>query len=771
MADSVSGINPFTLNPWTDMEISELDDNKDGVISQSEVLNHWGWLSSRDSDGDVAIGDDFGDGLFGAARKAGMTEQAKDAKELQANMAILTDEFTEQYFTQHSELTDSERTALQSLISSESRQFVAQYILAHQSGPYDMKAVMQEFEEYMTKAIDNNNKALAAVRASVDGYKNNVDSSRDAMLSTAESAMQNNNVTDAEWATVRNKSVQYLMSMILSGNINDDFMKNLNPKYAKDSNWKMAVSYLDKVSTESDPIKIQQYLAQAQKCLVSFLNSIGKDKAVKAINDFAQAQKESAITEKLNTYADNWLETKINSRMSDDEKQRLVNFANTCVGKFLAKLAEDGRLSADIPDAELKAEFTAYLDELKAEFDTTQENLTRSASGHTNDYNNLIAISDAANSNGNVSDEEKEKIVKAATKLIINQMLSNMDDIPLLEQLNPNYKNTADYKTLQSLINQMQNSLDVEEIAKLQAQAEELLNKMLNSYSGDKLVKAIDGTKPVQVSDSTKGSVVYNSSISSDYQANVSRTTSRGSQDEGRLDEIQNMAKADLQAVAESLKAQLKAELGTAYNENEIQKYINDAINDTIALFTKNVRRANGHGNYNVSSSEQAFVFLRRSGTHKGRYVYNVKALTDTFISKFNETSKAKTAAKNDPSLATYDKENVIADSVGNDYLREKDYKDKDKVTAIEQAKTRLQSVKAALKSSLIAEGSKVPAAKIDELIDSALQTTLTDMSWLEYVYDWNDFDYTYKFNIKTLTDTFLDKFDKLYAKEMQNYK
>ena len=192
----------------------------------------------------------------------------------------------------------------------------------------------------------------------------------------------------------------------------------------------------------------------------------------------------------------------------------------------------------------------------------------------------MVSISDAAAANGNISAEEKSNLISSATNLIINQLLNDMENIPVMEGLNADYKNSTDFKTLQTLITNLKASADPDEIAQLKTQAQELVTKMLDAYTGDQLVKAVDSTKPIEVTGATRDNVIYNSALFSEYQANVSRSTSRGKQDDGRLDEIQNMAKADLNTLAESLKAQLKSELGTAYDEAEIQKYINDAIND-----------------------------------------------------------------------------------------------------------------------------------------------------------------------------------------------
>lgn len=420
-------------------------------------------------------------------------------------------------------------------------------------------------------------------------------------------------------------------------------------------------------------------------------------------------------------------------------------------------------------DNEIQAEFSNFITQQKARLDQSQQALTRSASGLESDYQNMVSISDAAAANGNISAEEKSNLISSATNLIINQLLNDMENIPVMEGLNADYKNSTDFKTLQTLITNLKASADPDEIAQLKTQAQELVTKMLDAYTGDQLVKAVDSTKPIEVTGATRDNVIYNSALFSEYQANVSRSTSRGKQDDGRLDEIQNMAKADLNTLAESLKAQLKSELGTAYDEAEIQKYINDAINDTLATFTQNVSRRNGHGNYNTGADEQAFVFLRRSGTSKGRYVYNLQALTNTFLDNFNAASKTKNAAKNDPSQATYDKENVIADSLGNEYNRNVKVKNNDQTALYNTAKAKLQQVAAALKASLIAEGCNVSSTEIDSIVNDSMQETMTTFNfnttkpeglrflskdYFNYISNRNSF------STQELVDTFMNKVD-----------
>ena len=336
----------------------------------------------------------------------------------------------------------------------------------------------------------------------------------------------------------------------------------------------------------------------------------------------------------------------------------------------------------------------------------------------------------------------------------MNQMLMGLDDIILLESLDENYKNSSDYQILKGLVDKIKASVDADELESLMQQAEEKLSEILNSYTGDELADAVDGTKPVQVSDETKTNAIYNSSISSDYYADVTRTSDKVKQkngkDAGAFEAIVEMARTDLQAYAESMKAELKEQLGDRYDESEIQKYIDDAINDTIKMFSDNktTQKNAKRNNYDVASDQYAFVFCKNNRlTKKGRYAYSVQALINAFTSKFNEISSTKQSAKLDTFMANYDRENVIADSVGQDYYYNKpvefsltkndmpftrnEFKENEieelKSQAIEEAKKKLQSIGESLKDSLRAEGADFDESEIDKIINQSIQNIISD--------------------------------------------
>ena len=391
---------------------------------------------------------------------------------------------------------------------------------------------------------------------------------------------------------------------------------------------------------------------------------------------------------------------------------------------------EDGSFET-IMQNQLITEFSNYIATESVKLLELQSNLYTQSTEIDKSYETLIKTTDTAKENGNISSEERENIISSAQKLVLNQLLSGMQSTELLEELG----DSSALSKMTSLVSQIWAEQDPDKLIDLQKQLEELISSTLEKHSTEELLNGVQSIKPIEISEMTKDKAAFNSTISSEYAAGASRSTSRGRQNEDRLKEIQEMAKADLNAYAEALKEQLKAELGAAYDEAEVQKYINDAITDTISLFTQNVVRKNQHGDYTTGVDNQAFVFARRSGTSKGRYVYNVKALIDTFVQFFNIESIAKNAAKIDNSKAIYDKENVVTEALGNDYDRNKSEKiyghKSDKNTyakVIENAKADLKLVAEQIKTSLLAEGVPIDMSKVDEWLDELIMATIQDM-------------------------------------------
>ena len=377
-------------------------------------------------------------------------------------------------------------------------------------------------------------------------------------------------------------------------------------------------------------------------------------------------------------------------------------------------------------------------------------------------YNSVIKVSDEAKANGNVGAEEKAAIVEAATGMVYQQLLADADVIPLLLALNPNYANTSQFTEIKSLIAKIKTSTDYEEINKLVAEVQEKIKKMLDSFSGEQLTVAVDRTKPVEIDSEMKDDALYNSTIGSDYDANVSRSSGYGKQNDDRLKEIQEQAKKDIAAYVESLKAQLKAQLGAGYDEAAIDEIVKSATNDTIALFTENIERYKDD-DYWVDENKIGFCFERRSCTKKGRYCYNLQSLINTFTKFFNEAAKVYNDEKNDPTKITYDKEDVIAASLGNEYTRSEKISSGDKSVVLATAKSKLMTVSLQIQAQLSSKGCKVPTSVITTLLDESMRETLDNIDVFKtHDYDLYFFKNERKFNvnIKAMVDDFMQRFD-----------
>ena len=765
MVDGVN-FNPFTGKIFTNEEIDKLDANKDGTISSEELQANISWLSSNsvDEEGTIDFADDKqktqglkeNDPLMQAAQKAGMSASANDIEDLKRNILILSDEYTESYMTNHPELSSDERKSAQNSISINSNEFINKYIAENPTGPYDMSVVAAEFKSYMDSAEISTSEALGTQNSSSatpEDYINNTEENYEKMLDISKTADENDYVTNNEWSQVKEAAISYLLGTMLSGSTDTEMFSGIRENYENSSYYQLAKGAIEKIQNETDPAKIQELLETAKQNIEKFLDSAGKDNVVDSINDIQNQKEEDRITQNLQSTVDKWLEENIKPDMSDDEKQMLKDFASAMVSKYIETMSEQNALDG-MSESRMAVMFNTYLNNQYRELRNVQQDIDVEENEIQKSYDELVKVSDAGKASGYVSEDEKGEIVDAASKLIMNQMLMGLDDIILLESLDENYKNSSDYQILKGLVDKIKASVDADELESLMQQAEEKLSEILNSYTGDELADAVDGTKPVQVSDETKTNAIYNSSISSDYYADVTRTSDKVKQkngkDAGAFEAIVEMARTDLQAYAESMKAELKEQLGDRYDESEIQKYIDDAINDTIKMFSDNktTQKNAKRNNYDVASDQYAFVFCKNNRlTKKGRYAYSVQALINAFTSKFNEISSTKQSAKLDTFMANYDRENVIADSVGQDYYYNKpvefsltkndmpftrnEFKENEieelKSQAIEEAKKKLQSIGESLKDSLRAEGADFDESEIDKIINQSIQNIISD--------------------------------------------
>lgn len=633
-------------------------------------------------------------------------------------------------------------SAMETYVRSMTETFLEQYLAKQQEITIALTNLRAEYNAYMDDSVaswkTNNEAAMAAME-----YAKGTDSSElySNLMNSAEIALAGNNrFSDKEMTELKDQTVDYILSTMMDGNVDKAMLNGINTKYSVNSNYQKAVVAINKLKSETDPQKQLEYYNEAKENITQFLsyeanaanlktvlaNGVEANKAAKVEAEKAELKED--ILPMVDIYIENYI--KQNPDLSEEEIAQIQQFLNDSLDEFLTD-----EVSGEDKSGRLKTRLTTFLDgkiEQQNAVKAMMDNIKEDPMGL---YDDMNALAKSVMSDKFVSNTEAEKLKDITSDFLINQLLLGADASDLLKNINSRYTTNTDYKNAVSLIKQLQSATNPEEIQELYNEAKAALTNFLGSVSGSDLANAIKNSGPIEVSDEQKNRIIGNSSIGADYTVNVTRTTgkTKTKNKESILEDVQAMALQDMAAIAESLKAELKSSMGTNYDEEKVSDWIADAMTDTLAIFTENAMGKENHasgGNYDLSSDEMSFVWGYRSSIKKhknedGRWTYNVQALANTFIDKFNEVSKNASLNSTDPSSKTYDIENVIGASVGNDYYTNKKYEDDDKTALINRAKATLTSVGTALRSNLTSQGISVD--DIDNIIDDSITETVNE--------------------------------------------
>lgn len=138
-----------------------------------------------------------------------------------------------------------------------------------------------------------------------------------------------------------------------------------------------------------------------------------------------------------------------------------------------------------------------------------------------------------------------------------------------------------------------------------------------------------------------------NSSLNSDYQNDVCRTIggkhrvdndSYQTASSSAVSEFNKLARADLNSYAVVLRKELKEQMGDAYNKDEVDKFIDAAIEKTLKDFTSGQLVGVGHrkeGEGARGYNKLIFNDYGKGRDWNGKYEYSVKSLINTFMTNF----------------------------------------------------------------------------------------------------------------------------------------
>ena len=753
------------------------EDNKTEDTTSTEVDNNT--TTNTDTTTDTTVTDTPAEEV--------PAEPAYTAEE-KAQLEIDLAEYIDQYMEVASEgLSIEEAAAFDDYIKGITGDFVESYLSEH-SGTIDMMDATAAFEEYIMVEAENwkaNNEVAGAQLESL--MSADPTELYNALLDETEYSLQGNNrIGTQETETLKDMASDYIISTMLNGAVDTSLLSGISKNYATNSNYQKAKIAIDKMKNAGDSQTQLEYLNEAKEYLNAFMetgtnqNNL-KNTLISGIDNREnqqlteeKAQLKEDILPMVDVYMEEYIQA--NPDLSEEEINQVYEYLTNSLDEFIES-EYDGEEKA----GRLKTRLQVFLDgkiEQQKEVAAMMEDLKADPTGK---FEELQALADEVLSDKFVSGLEKEDLVAKTSDFLINQMLNDADASDLLKNISSRYSTNEDYQNAKALVDQLKAATDPDEIQELYDKATEAMDAFLNNYEGSDIAKAIQSTGPVEIGDEQKNRVIQNSTIGTDYSANVSRSLGGriATKDKmSKMEEVQAMARADLEAVAASLKEDLKEQLGSNYDEAKVSQWIIDATNDTIAMFTENNYEHDCSGDYNVPSDSQAFVWnyrgsIKKHKNEKGRWSYNVQALTNTFMEKFNETSKLSSTTATDPTQKSYDKENVIANSVGNDYYINKNYTTPDATELINNAKSVLTEVSSALRTNLSQQG--ISVADIDTIIDDAMAETVDEVMGSDTELGINNGSLLkifgagipsnplaktvlYEYNTRDLVDTFLSK-------------
>ena len=706
------------------------EDNKTEDTTSTEVDNNT--TTNTDTTTDTTVTDTPAEEV-----PAEPAYTAEEKAQLENDLA----EYIDQYMEVASEgLSIEEAAAFDDYIKGITGDFVESY-LSERSGTIDMTDATAAFEEYIMVEAENwkaNNEVAGAQLESL--MSADPTELYNALLDETEYSLQGNNrIGTQETETLKDMASDYIISTMLNGAVDTSLLSGISKNYATNSNYQKAKIAIDKMKNAGDSQTQLEYLNEAKEYLNAFMetgtnqNNL-KNTLISGIDNREnqqlteeKAQLKEDILPMVDVYMEEYIQA--NPDLSEEEINQVYEYLTNSLDEFIES-EYDGEEKA----GRLKTRLQVFLDgkiEQQKEVAAMMEDLKADPTGK---FEELQALADEVLSDKFVSGSEKEDLVAKTSDFLINQMLNDADASDLLKNISSRYSTNEDYQNAKALVDQLKAATDPDEIQELYDKATEAMDAFLNNYEGSDIAKAIQSTGPVEIGDEQKNRVIQNSTIGTDYSANVSRSLGGriATKDKmSRMEEVQAMARADLEAVATSLKEDLKEQLGSNYDEAKVSQWIIDATNDTIAMFTENNYEHDCSGDYNVPSDSQAFVWnyrgsIKKHKNEKGRWSYNVQALTNTFMEKFNEASKLSSTTATDPTQKSYDKENVIANSVGNDYYINKNYTTPDATELINNAKSVLTEVSSALRTNLSQQG--ISVADIDTIIDDAMAETVDEV-------------------------------------------
>ena len=470
-------------------------------------------------------------------------------------------------------------------IENQGRSYISNYLQTQKNPPFNVSAAFNEFLPVIKEQITEKQSISQSVKDKTTGLKENVEYNFELLMAAyAEAQGDNGYINSAEYAVVINMAVDYLMGVLLNGDYDNAFFAGIIPPkangsggYSINTDYKTAVSNIQKLANAQTPEDAQKYLNEVDAALRRFLgarNLGGSSKIGTAIENRQQqifyekcAKETGAVKDELcEAYADG------SPKPEKEEVDKYVEFVNAIEAAFIAQYEGDG--------TNIKEEFSDYAQSVIKE----HENVSAILKGldvleekFGAYYNQLLeACKEDGELDNYLDATDRQEVIDQATGYVLSDIVRGNESGNMLVALG--FSKDDRYKEVTSLLKGIENSVTpMDDYNKIR----ELITEMLTEAGANKIFALVEAQEELSNVDIDKNPALTDGLIENTIGEDTKVSLVYTIQGE-KVVWADKEGKDDLNKVFTELEkrvqAAMKEHMGAAYDAKQVSEWFNYSI-------------------------------------------------------------------------------------------------------------------------------------------------------------------------------------------------
>ena len=470
-------------------------------------------------------------------------------------------------------------------IENQGRNYISNYLQTQKNPPFNVSAAFNEFLPVIKEQITEKQSISQSVKDKTTGLKENVEYNFELLMAAyAEAQGDNGYINSAEYAVVINMAVDYLMGVLLNGDYDNAFFAGIIPPkangsggYSINTDYKTAVSNIQKLANAQTPEDAQKYLNEVDAALRRFLgarNLGGSSKIGTAIENRQQQIFYEKCTKETGAVKDELCEAYADGspKPEKEEVDKYVEFVNAIEAAFIAQYEGDG--------TNIKEEFSDYAQSVIKE----HENVSAILKGldvleekFGAYYNQLLEACKEDGELDNYLDEtDRQEVIDQATGYVLSDIVRGNESGNMLVALG--FSKDDRYKEVTSLLKGIENSVTpMDDYNKIR----ELITEMLTEAGANKIFALVEAQEELSNVDIDKNPALTDGLIENTIGEDIKVSLAYTIKGE-KVVWADKEGKDDLNKVFTELEkrvqAAMKEHMGAAYDAKQVSEWFNYSI-------------------------------------------------------------------------------------------------------------------------------------------------------------------------------------------------